>query len=135
MPNRREITLQVERVANEFSRDNFERIREFINEQIIPDLINSVWNIVTVDESTIARQLDEIHADTSGNDFSVLLPSDPVVGFRCRVVDSESSFATNNMTVDGNGVNIEGSSTLTLSTNNDSREIVYNGNQYVTLRL
>lgn len=51
----------------------------------------------------------------------------PYDGQRVAVVDAGSNFATYNVTIDGNGRNIEGAATLTLSTDDYSGQWMYRG--------
>lgn len=56
---------------------------------------------------------------------SVILPPNPQNGARFAVIDLPGNLATYNLTVNGNGRNIEGAATLTLSTNSLNREWLY----------
>lgn len=53
---------------------------------------------------------DRVLADTSGNRFTISLPFQPFVGTEVDINDAEGTWATNNLTVAGNGSNIGGSS-------------------------
>lgn len=50
---------------------------------------------------------------------------DPYDGQRLAFLDAAGNLATYNVTLDGNGRNIEGTATLTLSTDSDSRQWMY----------
>lgn len=56
---------------------------------------------------------------------SVTLPPVPEDGSRLAVVDNAGNFATYNLTLNGNGRNVGGSATATLSTNSMTREYFY----------
>lgn len=53
------------------------------------------------------------------------LHPDPEDGARFAVIDSSGNFSTNNLTLNGNGRNIVGSSTLVLNQDNDRKEYFY----------
>jgi hypothetical protein len=50
---------------------------------------------------------------------------EPYEGMRLAIADAGSNLATNNLTLNGNGRNIEGTSTVTLSTSSDARQWLY----------
>lgn len=54
--------------------------------------------------------------------LTIYLPIEPQDGARFSLVDAANNVATNNVTIDGNGRLIEGSTTLTLNTNGISRD-------------
>jgi hypothetical protein len=56
---------------------------------------------------------------------SLRLHPKPYNGQRISVVDAGSNFATYNLTLDGNGRNIEGAATLVLSTDDTSSQWMY----------
>ena len=126
--------ILVDQISDIISRENFKKIRTAIND-LIPD--RSFWTVVYVTNAYASRDLDEVHADTKLNDnlFRITLLSNPKINARIRVIDAESYFNTKNVIIDGNGKNINGSTTLTLSTADDNREFVYNGRQWKALRL
>lgn len=64
---------------------------------------------------------------------TVNLPATPTAGDAYRVKDSTGTASTNNITVQGNGNNIEGSSSNTISTNFGRIFVVYNGTQWVLM--
>lgn len=53
------------------------------------------------------------------------LDPQPYEGQRLAFADAAANLATNNLTLDGNGRQIEGAATLTLSTNGDARQWLY----------
>lgn len=65
-------------------------------------------NLVTI-QKNIANNNDIIYprtaifANTSGGSFALNLPSNPNVGDHIQIVDSNNSFATNNLTINYNG--------------------------------
>jgi hypothetical protein len=77
---------------------------QYINEWV-PDNIRLVFNL----DSEVTLNIDP----------------QPYDGQRLAFVDAGGNLATYNVTLDGNGRNIEGTSTVTLSTNGDSRQWMY----------
>ena len=79
--------------------------------------------------SLTAGQL--IQYDCSGAGFSVLLPAVPYDGL--TFVFSENAGSANNLTIDGNGKNINGAATKVVSTAYLRTTLRYNGTQWITL--
>ena len=74
---------------------------------------------------------DGIIANTSGGSFTVKLPASPTTGYYVVFIDGNSSFATNPLTVDGNGGTIATSyTTTTLNITNSKVEFIYNGSTW-----
>jgi hypothetical protein len=67
---------------------------------------------------------DNILANTSGGAFTITLPSSPSNGELVRFTDG-GDWEDNNLTIDGNGTNIHGDSTLTCDILNASFTLVY----------
>ena len=75
-----------------------------------------------------AANNDGVQTSTSGGAFTVTLPATPAVGAQVFVIDTSSSWATNNLTVGRNGSTIEGSaSDLICDISNVSVQLVYSG--------
>lgn len=74
---------------------------------------------------------DEVLAmvDTTSGAVTVKLPASSgiQIGHRVRVIDSKRQFGTNACTVDGNGKNINGASTLVLNVQDGGGEFTWNG--------
>jgi hypothetical protein len=70
---------------------------------------------------------ENILCDTSGGAFTVTLPASPESG---RVYTIILETAGNTLTISGNGKNILGASTGTLSKAGDAVQLVYNGTQW-----
>jgi len=68
----------------------------------------SDWQIKTSNYTASAN--DKIMADTSSSILTITLPLDPEVGFTVMLSDYSGTWFTNNLTVNGNGENIDGSS-------------------------
>ena len=70
-----------------------------------------IWRTVTDSSSEADRTLrngEKLLVDTSGGTVTVILPFSPAEGWRCKVRDKKQSFATNNLTISRNGLNIDG---------------------------
>jgi hypothetical protein len=78
--------------------------------------------------SYTAADSEGVQTDTAGGAFTVTLPATPAVGDQVFVIDTASSWATNNLTVGRNGSTIEGSaSDLVCDISNVSVQLVYSG--------
>jgi len=88
----------------------------------------TVWKASTA--SITANAFDGIMGDTTLAPVTVTLPLAPTVGQHISIKDAAGQFAVNNLTVNGNGNNIEGSPTLVLSTKNDSKILVWSGTEW-----
>ena len=67
---------------------------------------------------------------TTSSAFTVTLQSSPPIGMLVAIIDGSGNAATNNITIAGNGQNINGSSTYVLNLNYASVELIYNGSQW-----
>ncbi|SVB83514.1 uncharacterized protein METZ01_LOCUS236368, partial [marine metagenome] len=64
--------------------------------------------------------------DTATAAFTLTLPASPVAGDTVWIVDAKGTFATNNLTVAGNGANIHRQGTdVTMNINDVSKMLVY----------
>jgi hypothetical protein len=71
---------------------------------------------------------DNILADTSGGAFTITLPASASLGDIISVVDHKGTFATSNLTINSNGLNLMGSvQTLILNVNYRNVTLVYSG--------
>ena len=69
---------------------------------------------------------DQLICSTNNNPFTVNLPATPAVGDEVTIIDGLASFATNNLTVNPNGSNLNSStSNLVLTTSGQSITLVY----------
>ncbi len=71
--------------------------------------------------------------DTSSLTITVNLPTTPILGDTYTIKDSTGSAATRNITVSGNGTNIEGAASQPINTNFGRISVIYNGTQWVML--
>lgn len=74
-----------------------------------------------------------ILCDSTSAVFTVTLPSSPTTGDTYIVKDNTGAAATHNVTVSGNGINIEGSSTYVISTIYGCITVLFNGTIWVCL--
>lgn len=71
---------------------------------------------------------DNILADTSAGAFTITLPASASLGDIISVVDHKGTFATNNLTINSNSLNLMGSvQTLILNVNYRNVTLVYSG--------
>ena len=85
-----------------------------------------VWQQVSSAQS--ASNMDGFLCDTSESGFTITLPASPSVGNTVGFADAAGAFGTNNLTIDGNGNDIQGSATdLIVDINYASFTLVYTG--------
>lgn len=68
-----------------------------------------------------------ICGDTTSSAFTVTLPPSPVTGDTYILKDSIGNAGTNNLTIDGNSINIDGAATYIISNNYGAITVVFNG--------
>ena len=61
---------------------------------------------------------------------SIDLPASPTIGDTIFVLDTNTSFSTNNITLDGKGNDVMGNTTYTLDTDNKEYKIIYTGTEW-----
>ena len=71
-----------------------------------------------------------IYIDSSGGTFTITLPSTPSTDKELQIIDSVGSCNSFNVTIDGNGNNINGSATGIISGDYESWNLVYNGTEW-----
>jgi hypothetical protein len=72
---------------------------------------------------------DRLFVDTSSATVTINLPSSASLGDTIQMVDFAGTFATRNLTVNNNGLRIQGTlDTMTVSTNGAAFTLVYSGN-------
>ena len=98
------------------------KIASFVNNK--DNLRTNAWTAPTGTVSANAG--DKLFIDTSSGARTVILPSSASMGDEIRIVDVTGNAATNNITVDRNGHNIQGSaSDLTININRAGIGLVY----------
>jgi hypothetical protein len=84
------------------------------------------WIYVTASRTAVSG--NRIAANTTGGAFTITLPASPSAGNYVEFSDGGGAFQTNNLTISRNGGTIMAlSEDMTLSTNNISVGLVYNG--------
>lgn len=89
----------------------------------------------TISTATTAGSNERILADTSGGAFTLTLPGSPSQGDSVFIGDPTGDWNVNNLTIDGNGNDIDSSSSVTLTTNNAFYEAIYDGTNWFTRQL
>lgn len=84
---------------------------------------------------TLTNEMYVVLVDSSGGEINVTLPSEPENGQTFKIKDSKGSAITNIITVSGNGINIDDSSTATINTDYGAIEVTYDSdyNQWFVL--
>lgn len=90
-------------------------------------------SITSINSPVNAERNVQYFTDTSTGAILIQLPSSPDDGDYIEVLDSIGNFSTNNVTVDGNGLLIEGVASVIMSSDFDSKTFIYSqqGNQWV----
>lgn len=82
------------------------------------------YKVITTTYTSLANE--NILADTSSAAFTITLPIASVAGDVIHIIDSDGTFATNNLTIARNGHSIRGvAADLTLNVNWADVELVY----------
>lgn len=89
---------------------------------------NSITSSTTLTSDGPGRFL---YLDATAGAFTLTLPADPYEGM-CFYL-SENAGLTTAITVDGNGKNINGSSTITMNAAYRQRVVRYNGTQWIVI--
>ena len=81
--------------------------------------------------ATVAITDNIIGADSTGGAFIISLPSSaPAAGWFCSIKDEGGDAATNNITISGNGLDIDGSSSITINQAYGEINFYSNGSNY-----
>jgi len=91
--------------------------------------LNIRWSTKTAAYAAIKG--DRLLANTSAGAFTITLPSTPSSGDEVWFADPGANWATNNLTVDGNGNNIDGAATFSADLNEGYFAAIYNGAAWV----
>lgn len=92
---------------------------------------NKFWVTKLIAASDAVNSNDELIVDSTLGALTLTLPLTPSLGDKIRVMDFGDTWsATDTVTLDGNGKNINGDISLILDVPNDSVEIVYNGTEW-----
>ena len=98
--------------------------------QALKDFLVDIRRWTEVTATYTATHGDQILAKTDGGAFTITLPLSPKKGQTVYFHDSTANWNTANLTLDGNGKNVMGASTLVLSADNDTLGVVYNGTEW-----
>jgi len=74
-----------------------------------------------------------VMANSTGGSFTITLPAAPAVGQAYKIKDSGLDALSNNITISGNGNNIDGVGTATINTDGGALEVVWDGTQWNVL--
>ncbi len=85
---------------------------------------NNLYDITGITSATLTTAEYVVLVQTSGATQTVTLPASPVNGQAYKLKDKGNAL-TNNITVNGNGNNIDGASTATINTDYGALELVY----------
>jgi hypothetical protein len=85
------------------------------------------WTVKTTTYTAVDR--DQVMADTSSAAWTLTLPSSPGDGDMIGIADAADTFDSKNLTIDGNGTNIHGDSTLVVDVKNASFFLRYSSTQ------
>lgn len=86
--------------------------------------------VVTADYTVLTSDNLIVVNKSVGSATTITLPAAPTTGSMVVVKDGKGDAATNNITVDGNGKNIDGDATRVISVNYGAVSLVYNGTQW-----
>jgi hypothetical protein len=94
--------------------------------QFVP---NRFWNSYSVSSDSPVAANDTAFVDTSGGAVELTLPASPSIGDEIRFIDHTGNWGTNNLTVNRNGKNIDGSAAnYVADVDNSNFSLIYNGN-------
>lgn len=90
-----------------------------------------ILSSVTKDANYTATNSDNIiYVDSTGGAFTITLPASPTTNKELNIIDKSGQCDTYNVTIDGNGKNIIGSSTALMNSKYISYTLIYNGTQW-----
>ncbi len=97
-----------------------------------PSGIEFVGDVLRTSAVTLASNSVRFNRlDSSGGGFTITLPSQPYNSM--TFVFSEDNKSANAVVLDGNGKNINGAATLTMSTLRQQRTLRYNGVEWIVI--
>lgn len=73
---------------------------------------------------------DFLSINTIAAPFTITMPATPTLGDTYKIKDAVGGAAANNVTISGNGVNIDGTASIVLSQNYAAVELTYTGTQW-----
>lgn len=102
-------------------------ITSAVNTQIYLDRLRLPVRTETTGPYTIVATDFLVIGDTTGGSFTINLPATPTAGDMYSV---KKSVAANTLTFSGNGKNIDGAASVGLTTQYDTRTVIYNGTEW-----
>lgn len=91
-------------------------------------IIDSSTDVTTT--YTVLSTDQIIYVDSSGGAFTITLESAPTTNRQFTIIDKAGNLTANNVTINGNGNNINGSSTAIMTSNYQAWNLIYNGTQW-----
>jgi hypothetical protein len=107
--------------------------------QLSSDGVTPVWGAPTgvqsVSTSTTVTNSnpENVIAVNTGSTVTVTLPASPITGEVFIVKDATGGAATNNITISGNGANIDGASAQTIGIDYGSAKVVFSGSIWLSI--
>jgi hypothetical protein len=94
---------------------------------------NNIYNVTGVTgNTTLTGSEYVVLVDSSGGTVTVTLPASPTTNSALKIKDKGNAL-TNNITVDGNGNDIDGSSTALINTDYGAFELLFDGTEWFSL--
>lgn len=93
------------------------------------DTLKNTWSFISTTHTATAGS--RILADTSNAAFTITLPATPTSGDEVWFADPGANWATNNLTIAGNGNNIAGATTFLGNLSEGNFITIYNGTEWV----
>lgn len=82
---------------------------------------------------TVLSTDSRVHVSTTTTAYQVNLPASPATGRTVSVKDKARTAATRNITVSGNGHNIDGSATVVINVNGTNLDFIYDGTEWAII--
>lgn len=98
-----------------------------VSSKIRATIINKTTNYTILSSDYV------ISVGTLSTPIALTLPSTPTAGDTFIIKDANGSAATHNITINGNGHNIDGSTTFVLSTNYENITVIYNSSTWMVV--
>ena len=94
---------------------------------------NNIYSVTGVTGNvTLSSDFYVILVDSSGGALTVTLPSSPTTNQAYKIKDKGNAL-TNNITIDGNGNNLDGSSTALINTDYGALELLFDDSEWFSL--
>lgn len=126
-------TFTIERAQKDTSAVDFSSSNDVkIGQGWLKHNIDELLTYEPIDEAYTASRGEKVNTDTSTSSggFTLALPASPSSGDFVLVNDATGNWGTDNLTVSGNGNNIDGASTFTCDVSDYLVYFIYNGTQW-----